>query len=98
MWFVSKLTYHTDYKEECRYRFFKIFSYFESAIKGSQFIHPSSGTNDTKESSSEFEDSDEQEEKEDNVGLRKNNSQNLGHFFTYLRLLLIYLFTFPVYT
>jgi len=48
---------------------------------GSQYIHPSSGTNDDEENSSDFVDSDDQEVKENTVGLNKKNSQHLRTLF-----------------
>lgn len=66
----SKCINHTELKKEY-IEFSKLFSYFESAMIGSQCLHPSSATSDNKESSSDLEDNDEEEEKEDTVGLKK---------------------------
>lgn len=71
----NKFINHTDLKKEY-IQFSKLFLQFESAMMGSQYIHPSSRTNDVEESSSDFENSDEGEE--DTAGLKKNSSQNLG--------------------
>lgn len=89
----SKFINHTELKKEY-IEFSKLFSYFESTMIGSQCLHPSSATSDDKESSSDLEDSDEEEEKEDTVGLKKNNSQNLGtllHVFKVVTNLFIYI-------
>lgn len=73
----NKFINHKDLKKEY-IQFSKLFSHFESAMIGSQYIYPSSGANNDEENSSDFVDSDDQEVKENTVGLNKNNNQNLG--------------------
>jgi hypothetical protein len=58
----NKFINHKDLKKEY-IQFSKLLSHFESAMIGSQYIHPSSGTNYDEEYSSDFEDSDDQEVK-----------------------------------
>ncbi|KAL4104419.1 hypothetical protein QTP88_019720 [Uroleucon formosanum] len=87
----SKFINHTKLKKEY-IEFSKLFSYFESAIIGSQYLHPSSATSDNKESFSDLEGSDEEEEKEDTV----YHTSGLQSIFPTLYITLQILCTLPV--
>lgn len=60
---------------------------------GSQYIHPTSKTNDVEESSSDFENSDGEEE--DTVGLKNNNSKNLGTLLHVFKVISNFIISIP---